>query len=189
MTGLINLISQYSGKLNILPIIVAMTVIISILLQFLSKRKISKYIPSLIILVGAIILMLSSLRIFTSKRGLDLTWIATFLGTAGLVGIFTCFIIDLIVSIMKDSRQGEGTEIRASKKTRKKPARSKQVQKASKPVTRARAASKSKAPTKTTDSKFHTKKIETVNSNNIKATKARTAKKNSVSYEADSKEK
>lgn len=189
MTGLINLISQYSGKLNILPIIVAITVIISILLHFLSKRKFTKYIPSLIILVGAIILMLSSLRIFTSKRGLDLTWIATFLGTAGLVGLFTCFIIDLIASIMKNSRKGEGTEIRASKKTRKKPSRTKQVQKASKPVTRERSARKSKTPTKYTESKFHTKKIEMVNSNNIKAKKARSAKKKSVSYEADSKGK
>lgn len=46
MTGLLNLIAQYSSKLNILPVIVAMNIIITILIHFLSKRKIVKFFPS-----------------------------------------------------------------------------------------------------------------------------------------------
>lgn len=99
MTGLINIINQYSSELNILPIIVVMNIIISLLIHFLSKKKFTKFIPSIVIGIVSIILLIYSISIFTSPRGLYLAWIAIFLGSAALVGVFTCFIIDLIISI------------------------------------------------------------------------------------------
>lgn len=99
MSGIINLITQHSSKLNILPIIVVMNVIITILIHFLTKRKIVKYLPSLLMGLSALVILIYALRIFTSPRGLNLSWIAVFLGTAALVGILVCFIIDLVTSL------------------------------------------------------------------------------------------
>ena len=139
MTGLINIINQHSSELNILPIIVVMNIIISLLIHFLTKKKFTKFIPSIVIGVGSIILLIYSISIFTRPRGLYLAWIAIFLGTAALVGIFTCFIIDLIVSIKINNEQ------LSNKQSIRKASKKNNSYKASK--------------NKEINSKFHTRKI------------------------------
>ena len=110
MTGLVNIINQYSSKLSILPIIVVMNIIISLLIYFLTRKKFPKFIPSIIMGVLSIIIGIYSLSIFTTARGLDLSWIAVFLATAAFVGLFTCFIIDLILSIKKNNDELEASK-------------------------------------------------------------------------------
>jgi hypothetical protein len=139
MTGLINIINQHSSELNILPIIVVMNIIISLLIHFLTKKKFTKFIPSIVIGVGSIMLLIYSISIFTRPRGLYLAWIAIFLGTAALVGIFTCFIIDLIVSIKINNEQ------LSNKQSIRKASKKNNSYKASK--------------NKEINSKFHTRKI------------------------------
>lgn len=139
MTGLINIINQHSSELNILPIIVVMNIIISLLIHFLTKKNFTKFIPSIVIGVGSIILLIYSISIFTRPRGLYLAWIAIFLGTAALVGIFTCFIIDLIVSIKINNEQ------LSNKQSIRKASKKNNSYKASK--------------NKEINSKFHTRKI------------------------------
>ncbi|WP_297281145.1 hypothetical protein [uncultured Anaerococcus sp.] len=120
MTGLINIINQYSSKLSILPIIVVMNIIISLLIYFLTRKKFPKFIPSIIMGVLSIIIGIYSISIFTTARGLNLSWIAVFLATAAFVGLFTCFIVDLILSIKKnyDDLESNKQPVRkASKKT------------------------------------------------------------------------
>ena len=143
MTGLINIINQYSSELNILPIIVVMNIIISLLIHFLSKKKFTKFIPSIVIGIVSIILLISSISIFTSPRGLYLAWIAIFLGSAALVGVFTCFIIDLIISIKINNEELNNNQPlrKASKKSN------------------SYKASKNKKNKEKNNTKFHTRKI------------------------------
>lgn len=163
MTGLINIINQYSSELNILPIIVVMNIIITILIHFLNKKKIIKYIPSLCLGVAALIILFSGLRQFTSARGLDLSWIAVFLGTAALVGLFTCFIIDLIVSIRKQTSEIEISNQKDKKSAKEdKPIRTNKSHK-----TRVAKKKRPKVKGKEQASKYVTKKINT--KNNVKA--------------------
>ena len=56
MSGLINLISEYSSRLAILPILALMNVIITIIIHYINSKKILKYLPSLIIGVAALII-------------------------------------------------------------------------------------------------------------------------------------
>ncbi len=102
MTGLINLISEYSSRLAILPILALMNLIITLIIHFINNRKILKFIPSFIIGIVAVIIGGYSLTIFHTPMGLNTAWIAVFLGTAALVGICVCFIVDLIYSIKKN---------------------------------------------------------------------------------------
>lgn len=163
MSGIINLISQHSSKLNILPIIVVMNIIITILIHFLNKKKIIKYIPSLCLGVAALIILFSGLRQFTSARGLDLSWIAVFLGTAALVGLFTCFIIDLIVSIRKQTSEMEISNQKDKKSAKEdKPIRTNKSHK-----TRVAKKKRPKVKGKEQEIKYVTKKINT--KNNVKA--------------------
>ena len=161
MTGLINIINQYSSKLNILPIIVVMTIIISVLIHFLTNKKLPKFIPSLIMGIGSVILLIYSLARFTKPRGLDLTWIAVFLGTSALVGIFVCLIIDLIVSIKESTN-----EINNNKQPIRKASKKKGKNKARKKINKKINTNKK---SNSNNSKFHTKKIK--NSDILKASK------------------
>lgn len=169
MTGLINLIAQYSSKLNILPVVVVMNIIITILIHFLAKRKIVKFFPSIALGIGAILLLIYSLNIFTTPRGLDLTWISVFLGTSALVGLFTCFIIDLVKSI-KDTdlaiAANEGHPV--AQKTRIDVKR--KSKKSSDNIRVAKKPSK-KRNKKETSSKYYTKKIKANSNGEIKANK------------------
>lgn len=99
MSGLINLISEFSSSLFILPILVLMNVIITIIIYFINNRKILKYLPSIIIGLVSILVGIYSIAIFTSPMGLNTAWIAIFLMTTAVVGIATGFIIDLFISI------------------------------------------------------------------------------------------
>lgn len=102
MSGLINLISEYSSRLAILPILVLMNVIITIIIHFINKKKILKFLPSLIIGIAALVVGIYSITIFNTPMGLNTAWIAVFLGSAALVGICVGFIIDLMISIRKN---------------------------------------------------------------------------------------
>lgn len=102
MTGLINLISEYSSRLAILPILVLMNVIITVIVHFINNRKILKFLPSFILGLVAIVIGIYSITIFHTPMGLNTAWIAVFLATAALVGICVSFIIDLIYSIKKN---------------------------------------------------------------------------------------
>lgn len=163
MTGLLNLIAQYSSKLNILPVIVAMNIIITILIHFLSKRKIVKFFPSFTLGIISILLLIYSLNIFTSPHGLDLTWIAVFLGTSALVGIFTCFIIDLIKSIRSTNLELNNNEVYVAQKTR--------TDKKRKDKNNSRVAKKSSKDhdDKKSSSKYYTKKIKANPNGEVKA--------------------
>lgn len=101
MSGLINLISEYSSRLAILPILVLMNVIITIIIHFINRKKILKFLPSLIIGIAALVIGIYSITIFNTPMGLNTAWIAVFLGSAALVGLCVGFIIDLITSIKK----------------------------------------------------------------------------------------
>lgn len=102
MSGLINLISEYSSRLAILPILVLMNVIITVIIHFINSKKILKFLPSLIIGIVALIVGIYSIAIFNSPLGLNTAWIAVFLASTALVGICVGFIIDLILSIRKN---------------------------------------------------------------------------------------
>ena len=102
MSGLINMISEYSNKLAIIPIICIIFAIISFIVYKINNKRIVKFIPSLATGIISLILLIISLSIFTTPKGLNLTFIAIFLGTGALFGIIVCFIIDLIVSIRED---------------------------------------------------------------------------------------
>ncbi|MDO5047408.1 MAG: hypothetical protein Q4D88_02525 [Anaerococcus sp.] len=130
MAGLINLLSQYSSRLLLLPIVSLIIVGISIMLYFINDRKIVKFIPSLGIGILALVLGIIAIFNFTSNFGLNLAWIAVFLGTGALIGIITCFIIDLVDSIRNNygyietaTSKSKGKNIKkeriASKKHRK----------------------------------------------------------------------
>lgn len=102
MSGLINLISEYSARLAILPILAFMNVIITVIIHFINSKKILKFLPSFILGVVALVIGIYSITIFHTPMGLNTAWIAVFLATAALVGICVCFIIDLIYSIRKN---------------------------------------------------------------------------------------
>lgn len=122
MSGIINLISEYSSRLAILPILALMNVIITVIIHFINKRKILKFLPSIIIGIVALIIGIYSISIFNSPMGLNTAWIAVFLASAALVGICVGFIIDLIISIRKnmghevDSKEKPKHEQASSKK-------------------------------------------------------------------------
>ncbi|WP_276862216.1 hypothetical protein [Anaerococcus tetradius] len=99
MTGLINLVSQYSSSLAILPIVSFIMGAISVIIYLINKKRIVKFIPSIITGIISIILAIISISTFTSKSGLNIAWIAIFLGTASLVGIITCYMIELVEDI------------------------------------------------------------------------------------------
>lgn len=102
MSGLINLISEYSSRLSILPILVLMNAIITIIIHFINRKKILKFLPSLIIGIAALVVGIYSITIFNTPMGLNTAWIAVFLGSAALVGVCVGFIIDLIISIKRN---------------------------------------------------------------------------------------
>lgn len=106
MTGLINLISEYSSRLAILPILSVMNIIITIIIYKIDPRRIVKYIPSLVIGAISLLVGIYSISIFTSTRGLNTAWIAVFLATTALVGICTSLVIDLYASLRKDLTSG-----------------------------------------------------------------------------------
>ena len=107
--------------------------------------------------------MIYSFSIFTQKRGLDFTWIATFLGSSGLVGLFTALIIDLVNSIRKTTAT-QTTNVKAVKKTSGK--NKAQVRR------KAKAKKSFKATSSNDNSKYHTKKIDISNHKAIKARKS-----------------
>ncbi|WP_311492887.1 hypothetical protein [uncultured Anaerococcus sp.] len=106
MSGIINLISEYSPRLAILPILALMNVIITFIIHFVNSKKILKFLPSLIIGIGALIIGIYSVTIFNSPMGLNTAWIAIFLGATSLIGICFGFIIDLAMSIRKNMGLG-----------------------------------------------------------------------------------
>lgn len=168
MTGLINLIAQNSSKLSILPVVVVMNIIITILIHFLAKRKIVKFFPSFALGIGAILLLIYSLNIFTTPRGLNLAWIAVFLGTSALVGLFTCFIIDLIKSIKHTDLEVASNEGHVAQKTRSDSKR--KSKKSDENVRVAKKPSRNRA-SKNKASKYYTKKIKANPKGEIKANK------------------
>lgn len=99
MTGLINLVSQYSSRLAIVPVVSFIMAAISIVIYFINKKRIVKFIPSLALGALALIIGIISITIFTSDRGLNMAWIAIFLASASIVGIIVCFLIELVVDI------------------------------------------------------------------------------------------
>lgn len=99
MTGLINLVSQYSSRLAIVPVVSFIMAAISIVIYFINKKRIVKFIPSLALVALALIIGIISITIFTSDTGLNMAWIAIFLGSASIVGIIVCFLIELVVDI------------------------------------------------------------------------------------------
>lgn len=166
MTGLINLIAQNSSKLSILPVVVVMNIIITILIHFLAKRKIVKFFPSFALGIGAILLLIYSLNIFTTPRGINLTWIAVFLGTSALVGLFTCFIIDLIKSIKHVNLEVASNEGHVAQKTRSDSKR--KSKKSDENIRVAKKPSRNRT-SKNKASKYHTKKIKANPKGEIKA--------------------
>ena len=124
MTGLINLISEYSSRLAILPILVVMNIIITVIIHFINNKKILKYLPSIIIGLASLVIGLYSVSIFSSPRGLNTAWIAVFLASSALVGIFTGLIIDLLISLGKNldyerKTTNKKTNFRAKRKRNK----------------------------------------------------------------------
>lgn len=108
MTGLINLISENMSKLTIIPILAFLIIIATLVIfYYFRERKIVKYIPSLIIGVIALVIGIYSITIFTDKKGLNIAWIAVFLGTTALCGVLTGFVIDLVNSIRKSYKKIE----------------------------------------------------------------------------------
>lgn len=97
MSGLIYLVSQYSSRLAIVPIVSFIMAAISVVIYFINKRRIVKFIPSLAVGALALIIGIISITIFTSDTGLNMAWIAIFLGSASIVGIIVCFLIELVV--------------------------------------------------------------------------------------------
>lgn len=99
MAGLINLVSQYSSRLAILPIVAFIMGAISVVLYFMNEKRIVKFIPSIGVGIVGLVIGIISLITFTSKNGLNLAWIAIFLVSASLTGIIVAFMVELIVKI------------------------------------------------------------------------------------------
>ncbi len=118
MTGLINLVSQYSSRLAIVPIVSFIMAAISIVIYFINKKRIVKFIPSLAVGILALIIGIISITIFTSNTGLNMAWIAIFLGSASIVGIIVCFLIELVVDIRSKVELLESNDNNNSSKER-----------------------------------------------------------------------
>lgn len=118
MTGLINLVSQYSSRLAIVPVVSFIMAAISIVIYFINKKRIVKFIPSLALGVLALIIGIISITIFTSDTGLNMAWIAIFLGSASIVGIIVCFLIELVVDIRSKVEVLESNDDKNSSKER-----------------------------------------------------------------------
>lgn len=118
MTGLINLVSQYSSRLAIVPVVSFIMAAISIVIYFINKKRIVKFIPSLALGVLALIIGIISVTIFTSDTGLNMAWIAIFLGSASIVGIIVCFLIELVVDIRSKVEVLESNDDKNSSKER-----------------------------------------------------------------------
>ncbi|MDU3136338.1 MAG: hypothetical protein E6704_01900 [Anaerococcus prevotii] len=118
MAGLINLVSQYSSRLAIVPIVSFIMAAISIVIYFINKKRIVKFIPSLAVGILALIIGIISITIFTSNTGLNMAWIAIFLGSASIVGIIVCFLIELVVDIRSKVEVLESNDNNISSKER-----------------------------------------------------------------------
>lgn len=118
MAGLINLVSQYSSRLAIVPIVSFIMAAISIVIYFINKKRIVKFIPSLAVGILALIIGIISITIFTSNTGLNMAWIAIFLGSASIVGIIVCFLIELVVDIRSKVELLESNDNNNSSKER-----------------------------------------------------------------------
>ncbi|WP_306484264.1 hypothetical protein [Anaerococcus sp.] len=118
MTGLINLVSQYSSRLAIVPVVSFIMAAISIVIYFINKKRIVKFIPSIALAALALIIGIISITIFTSDTGLNMAWIAIFLGSASIVGIIVCFLIELVVDIRSQVEVLESNDDKNSSKER-----------------------------------------------------------------------
>lgn len=131
MAGLINLVSQYSSRLAILPIFAFIMGAISVLLYFMNEKRIVKFIPSIGVGIVGLIIGIISLITFTSKNGLNLAWIAIFLVSASLTGIIVAFMVELIVKI-KDNIENMDEENNINPNSNKRVAKKRQAVKKSK---------------------------------------------------------
>lgn len=129
MTGLINLVSQYSSSLAILPIVSFIMGAISVIIYFINKKRIVKFIPSIITGIISIILAIISISTFTSKSGLNIAWIAIFLGAASLVGIIVCYMIELVEDIKANTEFLDNSVARANTRNSERLARKRKVNK------------------------------------------------------------
>lgn len=129
MTGLINLVSQYSSSLAILPIVSFIMGAISVIIYFINKKRIVKFIPSIITGIISIILAIISISTFTSKSGLNIAWIAIFLGAASLVGIIVCYMIELVEDIKANTEFLDNSVARANTRNSERFARKRKVKK------------------------------------------------------------
>lgn len=131
MAGLINLVSQYSSRLAILPIFAFIMGAISVVLYFMNEKRIVKFIPSIGVGIVGLIIGIISLIKFTSKNGLNLAWIAIFLVSASLTGIIVAFMVELIVKI-KDNIENMDEENHINPNSNKRVAKKRQAVKKSK---------------------------------------------------------
>ena len=131
MAGLINLVSQYSSRLAILPIFAFIMGAISVVLYFMNEKRIAKFIPSIGVGIVGLIIGIISLITFTSKNGLNMAWIAIFLVSASLTGIIVAFIVELIVKI-KDNLENMDEESNTNLNSNKRVAKKRQAVKKSK---------------------------------------------------------
>lgn len=129
MTGLINLVSQYSSSLAILPIVSFIMGAISVIIYLINKKRIVKFIPSIITGIISIILAIISISTFTSKSGLNIAWIAIFLGAASLVGIITCYMIELVEDIRAKTEFLNNSVARANARNSERSAKKRKVNK------------------------------------------------------------
>lgn len=131
MAGLINLVSQYSSRLAILPIFAFIMGAISVVLYFMNEKRIVKFIPSIGVGIVGLIIGIISLITFTSKNGLNLAWIAIFLVSASLTGIIVAFMVELIVKI-RDNIENMDEENNINPNSNKRVAKKRQAVKKSK---------------------------------------------------------
>ena len=131
MAGLINLVSQYSSRLAILPIFAFIMGAISVVLYFMNEKRIVKFVPSIGVGIVGLIIGIISLITFTSKNGLNLAWIAIFLVSASLTGIIVAFMVELIVEI-KDNIENMDEENNINPNSNKRVAKKRQAVKKSK---------------------------------------------------------
>lgn len=131
MAGLINLVSQYSSRLAILPIFAFIMGAISVALYFMNEKRIVKFVPSIGVGIVGLIIGIISLITFTSKNGLNLAWIAIFLVSASLTGIIVAFMVELIVKI-KDNIENMDEENNINPNSNKRVAKKRQAVKKSK---------------------------------------------------------
>ncbi|EGC82569.1 hypothetical protein [Anaerococcus prevotii] len=131
MAGLINLVSQYSSRLAILPIFAFIMGAISVVLYFMNEKRIVKFVPSIGVGIVGLIIGIISLITFTSKNGLNLAWISIFLVSASLTGIIVAFMVELIVKI-KDNIENMDEEDNINPNSNKRVAKKRQAVKKSK---------------------------------------------------------